>query len=76
MTFYLEDTNNIQAHNAVVMAAADSMYVVQGITIGSSTDWDGVEAVSGAGRRTFPCPPRRRQRSFCTLTPSCRGTRP
>jgi Ca2+-binding RTX toxin-like protein len=48
MTFYLENTNNIQAHNAVVMAAGDSMYVVQGITIGSSTDWDGVDATSGA----------------------------
>src|SRR5262249_25631459 len=48
MTFYLEAANKILAHNAEVMANGDSMFVVQGVTIGSSTDWDGVDAASGA----------------------------
>lgn len=48
MTFFLEDATRFAAHNAEVMGNGDSMFVVQGVTIGSSTDWDGVTATTGA----------------------------
>ena len=47
MAFFLEDVNNIVAHNAETMGNNDSMFVVAGVTIGSATDWDGVDAGSG-----------------------------
>jgi hypothetical protein len=47
MTFYVEAANKIVTHNADVLANGDSLFVVQGVTIGSATDWDGVDAGAG-----------------------------